>query len=745
MLTTLIIYGVSISYINYEYWNSSHKNIRIIADLYTKQSSIAAQSILQSDLKTVETLNNILKSYSNFDIQTRTKFYNQMLKDVLENNPQFLATWISWEIKTIDAQWPYEYGRIRTIAFVNNGQQKITVDSVNLDGDIPGTYYYMMKTGVERTLLSNPYFYSYTKDTSSSFLETSIGQGIYNGDRFVGAVGIDVSLERFDNIIKGLKPFVNSKIIIVSNDGTIVAFDNKKFVGRNILKMYPEFAEFQTKENIKSGLPFSFSYKQKGLQSEYVSFYPVKLGGSKMPWSIGFIVPTETLNNEILNNLYRLIFISIISILIISILTLLIIAVILRPLTNVTKSIEALSNGIITENIMINYNSNDEIGRISKATNILISSLNKTQNFAVEIGKGNLETEFKQLGDNDILGKTLINMRDNLKKAKEEQDERKIEDQKVNWIQNGINQINELLRENSDNLESLTREIIKFLVKYSNSNVGGFYLIEKEEDTEIIKLKASYAYDRFKEQKSEFLIGEGLVGRVVKEKKYVVIEDLPEGYLFVRSGLGDKSPSNLIIIPLMFENNILGAIEIASFKKIEQFIVDFLLEIVARITSSLSVMLKNIETANLLKESQLQTATFEMKEKQFIRQRQKLNEKQKEIDLKESQLGSIFEAMKILGNYVELDLNLNIIDLNDFLPKNFNVEKEKIIGTNLNQITQLSKGTKVWNEKFWEDVKSGFVRKKQTVYNKEDKEIVVNEAFFKYKDKEIEKIIIIGL
>lgn len=745
MLTTLIIYGVSISYINYEYWNSSQKNIEIIADLYTKQSSVSAQSILQSDLKTVETLNNILRSYSSFDLKSRTKFYNQMLKDVLENNPQFLATWISWEIKTIDTQWPYEYGRIRTIAFINNGQQKITIDSVNLDGDIPGTYYYMMKTGVEKTLLSNPYFFSYTKDTSSSFLETSIGQGIYIGDRFIGAVGIDVSLERFDNIIKELKPFPNSKIIVVSNDGTIVAFDNKKFVGRNLLKIYPEFVKYQTSENIKSGLPFSFSYKPKGEEKEYVSFYPIKLSGSKMPWAIGFIVSTEALNNQIINNLYRLIIISIISILIISLFTLLIISIILRPLLNVTKSIEALSNGIITENIIIKYNSNDEIGRISKATNILISSLNKTQNFAIEIGKGNLETEFKQLSDNDILGKTLINMRDNLKKAKFEQDERKIEDQKVNWTQNGINQINELLRENSDNLESLTREIIKFLVKYSNSNVGGFYLIEKDEDIDIIKLKSSYAFDRFKEQKSEFLIGEGLVGRVVKEKKYVIIEDLPEGYLFVRSGLGEKSPSNLIIIPLMFENNILGAIEIASFKKIEQYIIEFLLEIVARITSSLSVMLKNIETANLLKESQLQTATFEMKEKQFIRQRQKLNEKQKEIDLKESQLGSIFEAMKILGNYIEVDLNLKIIDLNDYLPKNFNTTKENFINLDLKELTQLSKGTKVWNEKFWEDVKNGFVRKKQTIYSNQEKEISVNETFFKYKDKEIEKIIIIGL
>lgn len=744
ILSTGLVFILSIGFVNYRYWEYSVKTARQIADLYSRQSAITAQNILTSDLKTVETLNDIFKSYYLFDKNQRNKFYNQILKDVLENNPEYLATWVSWELSSIDPQWNLPYGRERSIAFLSNGVVKITIDSVNLDGDVPGSYYYLMKTNLEKNLLSNPYFFSYTKDTSSSFLETSLGKGIFIGDKFVGAVGIDVSLERFNKIIEEIKPFEGSKIIIISNDGTIVGYNDMHFVGKKISNVFPEFSQYKVTENIKNGVSFSFNLTNN-LEQEYISFYPIKIEGSTMPWSVGFIVSDKVLTQGIMDNLKILLVISLISLIVIALIIWSVLSIIVRPIEKMTKSLEALSKGVISDNLKINYNTKDELGRMSIATNILIESLHKTQKFAIEIGKGNLGAQYEKLSDSDILGKSLIEMRDNLSIARIEEGKRDKETQKINWAQQGIQQINEILREYNDNLEILAREIVKFSVTYTGSIIGGFYLVETREDIDYVSLKASYAYDRFKELKSDFIIGEGLVGRAVKEKKHVIIEDLPEGYLFVRSGLGDKSPDNLIIIPLIFENIVLGAIELASFEKFLDYKVDFLLQIVIRITSSLSVMLKNIETSNLLKESQLQAATFEMKEKQFMRQRSKLNEKQKELDQKESQLGSIFTAMKILGLYMELDMNLNLIESNEFLINNLKLPKQDLLGKNINDLTQTAKGTKVWYDKFWEDIKSGEVRKKQTTYEWQDRIVTVNETFFKFKDKNGDKIIVIGL
>lgn len=745
ILTTSIIFIISVGFINLRYWNYTKQMATNIANMYAKQSATTAKSILTADLKTVEALEKVFISFKQFDKRTRTVFYEQILRDVLENNPNFLAVWLNWELAAVDPEWTMPYGRERTVAFISMGRIKIQIDSADLDNDVPGSKYYLMKSGTEENLLTDPYFYTYTQDTGSTFLETSIARGIFVGEKFVGAVGIDISLQRFQNLLSELKPFDNSKIIIVSNDGTIVAYEDKNLVGEKIHKVFPEYTTYNIVDNIKKGKIFNFTHTNSKKITEYFSFYPIKLNGSNLPWSLGFIVSDQILIKDIKSNSQLLLLISTLSLIIISIIIWSVLSIIVSPIERTSKTLEALSRGNVSDSYKIKYSTKDELGRMAKAANILIDSLKQTQQFAIEIGKGNLTVEYELLSRNDVLGKSLIEMRDNLLKANQEEKLRTQESQRLSWTQNGITEVNEILRENSDSVENLSSHLIKFLVKYTDSIQGGFYLIENHDSEKIIVLKAAYAYDRKKEMKAEIKIGEGLVGRAAKEKQRVIIENLPEGYLEVRSGLGDKSPSNLIIVPLLFEDNVLGAIEIAGFNKFDKFKIDFLEQISVRITSSVSVLLKNIETANLLKESQLQTATFEMKEKQFMRQRRKLVEKQNELELKSAQLDVTLNSLKHIGLYLEIDSQKTIIDTNEFLPKFFQVEKNFLIGKKITEITKFVKGSKVWIEKFWEDIYRGETRKKSTIYFKDDIQIKITDIYFVVKGSDVDKIIIIGI
>lgn len=745
ILTTSIIFIISVGFINLRYWNYTKSMATNIANMYAKQSATTAKSILTADLKTVEALEKVFISFKQFDKQTRTQFYEQILKDILENNPNFLAVWLNWELSAIDPEWTMPFGRQRTVAFISMGNIKIQIDSADLENDVPGSSYYLIKSGTEENLLTNPYFYSYTQDTGSTFLETSIARGIFIGEEFVGAVGIDISLQRFQKLLSQLKPFDDSKIIIISNDGTIVAYEDKNLVGKKIQKVFPEYTTYNIVENIKKGEIFNFTNTNNKNISEYFSFYPIKLDGSTLPWSLGFIVSDQILIKDIKSNSQLLLLISIGSLIIIAIIIWGVLSIIVGPIEKTSRTLEALSKGNVSDSFKIKYSTKDELGGMAKATNILIDSLKQTQQFAIEIGKGNLEVKYELLSKNDVLGKSLIDMRDNLLKANQEEKLRAQESQRLSWTQNGITETNEILREFSNSVENLSSHLIKFLVKYTDSIQGGFYLIETHDTQKIIVLKSAYAFDRKKEIKAEIKIGEGLIGRAVKEKQRVIIENLPEGYLEVRSGLGDKSPNNLIIIPLLFEDSVLGAIEIASFNKFDKFKIEFLEQIAVRITSSVSVLLKNIETANLLKESQLQTATFEMKEKQFMRQRRKLVEKQNNLELKSAQLDVTLKSIKQIGLYVELTPDKTIIDTNDFLPKFFQVDKSFLIGKKITEITKFVKGSKIWIEKFWEDIIKGETRKKSTIYYKDDVQIKITDIYFLVKDSESDKIIIIGI
>ncbi len=746
ILTTSIIFIASVGFINLRYWNYTKDLATRIANMYSKQSATTAQSILTADLKIAEALEQVFVSYKKFDEDVRTKFYRQILIDVLENNPNFLAVWLNWELSAVDPNWTLPYGRERTVAFLNMGTVDIRIDSTDLEGDVPGSYYYLIKSGVEENLITDPYFYTYTQDTGSTFLETSIATGIYNGKEFVGVVGIDISLQRFQKLLSRLKPYENSRVIMLSNDGTIVAYEDDKLLGKKINKVFPEYAKYKVIDKIKKGINFHFTSEKENGDFDYLSFYPIKLEGSTLPWSLGFIVSNSVIVKDLKSNSRLLIIISIISLVVISFIIWSVLSIIVSPIEKTAKTLEALSEGNVSDAYKIKYSTKDELGRMATAANILIDSLKRTQEFAKQIGKGNLDVKYDVLSKNDVLGKSLMEMRDNLLKASEEEKKRNEETARLSWTQNGITEINEILRQYSDSVEHLADELIKFLVNYTESVQGGFYLIEEHDEEKVISLKSTYAYDRKKEMEAHIEIGEGLVGRAVKEKQKIVIEDLPEGYLLVRSGLGDKSPNNLIVIPLIFEETVLGAIELAGFKKYDEFKENFLEQISIRITSSVSVLMKNIETANLLKESQLQTATFEMKEKQFIRQRKKLASKQKELEIKISEIDTSLNALKKFGLYLELDKKKNIIYSNDYLPKMFQIEKKELLEKSIDQITEFKKGSRIWIEKFWEDViEKKQTRKKTTKYYWNDKIVEIKDIYFFIKEKDKEKIIIVGI
>ncbi|MEA3451235.1 MAG: GAF domain-containing protein, partial [Bacteroidota bacterium] len=477
----------------------------------------------------------------------------------------------------------------------------------------------------------------------------------------------------------------------------------------------------------------------------YYSFYPIQLEGSNLPWSLGFFVSTDIIVQDIKENSVLLGFISILSLLLISLIIWTVLSIIIRPIKKTTEALKSLSLGVISDDIVVKYKSSDELGIMANAVNKLIKTLAHTQEFAHQIGQNNLQVEYKLLSEQDALGKSLIDMRNNLFDSKKEELQRESENKQLNWLQEGIAQLNEILRDNNDNLQVLTYELIKFITKYTKSAQGGFYLLEKDDDKQIIALKSAYAFDRKKEITAVIEIGEGLVGRAVKERRIVNINNLPNGYLQVRSGLGDASPNNLVIIPLMFEENVLGALELAGFSKYDDFYVDFLQQISVRISSSVSVLVKNLETEKLLKESQLQTATFEMKERQFVRSRKRIAEQKKEANIQKQIVDNSFSALRSLGIYIELDTDKTIIDVNDYLLQFFELSKEEIIGKKFEDISTYAKGSKIWIEKFWQDVFNGIVRKKKTIYSFNNKEINVIDNYFLVKDIKMDKILIIGL
>jgi len=151
--------------------------------------------------------------------------------------------------------------------------------------------------------------------------------------------------------------------------------------------------------------------------------------------------------------------------------------------------------------------------------------------FAKAIGEGNYYSEFKVVSPDDILGNSLLIMRNNLLKNYQKEAEQ-------SWIAEGKEQISNILRRHNK-IEELAYEVIVKLIQYINA-VQGTFNIYDDEKNKIINV-ATYAYNRKKYLKQEFSIGEGLIGECAFEMDIIYRTEIPDDYVTITSGiLGDK-------------------------------------------------------------------------------------------------------------------------------------------------------------------------------------------------------------
>ena len=198
-------------------------------------------------------------------------------------------------------------------------------------------------------------------------------------------------------------------------------------------------------------------------------------------------------------------------------------------------------------------------------------------------------------------------MRNSLKKAKEEESNRLVEDKKRTWANEGFALFADIMRQNNDNLEHLCDEFTKNIVKYIEANQGALFLLNDEDkNQQFLELQSTYAWDRKKHMQMQFMLGEGLVGACALEGETILLTDIPDEYITINSGLGEANPNCILIVPLKQEDKALGVIEVASFKIFEQFEVDFLEKVAENLASTIQVVKINAKTRDLLEQSQQQ-------------------------------------------------------------------------------------------------------------------------------------------
>jgi len=753
LLTTILIYAFAIGYISIKTKRMAYKDAITISENYVKAAADEVKIYLEKYYTTVTDLSYTFKVYKHIDAENRRSVISNIMIESLKSNNDFLAIWSTWEPNAMDSldhifknkTGSSIVGNFGHLYYKNNGE--ITLDE-SIESNAVSVYsgdYYQLPMKTRNTVILEPYYYSYTKNSANEVLETSIVSPIIDNKKFLGVIGADIKLEQFQQIVNNIKPFENSIAFLISNGGTYVANPSPEFIGKRIQDLFTdEDIEHNVTKNIKDGK--FLSYEVVGLDGSmfYVAYAPIRIGSTNTPWAIGIAVPIGKVMQKANKNFHISIIVGVIGLLILSLIIYIISNNITVPILKITSYLKNLAKGQIGSDMYVQINSGDEIEVMGSALNKSITGLIEKTEFAQDIGNGNYDTNINLLSNSDVLGKSLLDMRDKLKVAQKDEAIRKHEDEKRTWANEGIALFGDVLRQSNENLKELAFSIVINLINYLKANQGGLFLKNDDNKSHIFfELIATYAFDRKKYLQKTVELGEGLVGTCAIEKQTIYLTEIPNDYIKITSGLGGANPSSILIVPLKIEEELLGVIEIASFNTFEKHEIEFVEKVGENIASSLASVKVNEHTSLLLEKTQQQAEEMAAQEEEMRQNMEELQATQEEAARKTSEMEGFIKALDSTSFVAEYDLLGTIIYVNDAYLNLFGINRNEAVGTHHKDNVDFTEEQEKQYQKFWSDLKNGSVKKQKTKVRIKNKSYLFMESYTPIynEDGEIYKIL----
>jgi len=712
-----------------------------LADAQAGKYANLVRSYITEEAKISRTMADNFETMENLSGDLKEQYTKALLGQIYAKNPNYKAIWMSWERSFLDPNWNLNYGRVRYNYFKSQGKTLLQIDSMNTNGDDVGSLYHQLKTSkVER--LTEPYTDDFNGETE---LIASVTSPIVINGKFAGLAGIDIPLSRFKGIISQAEILNGSISFLVANDGVFVGNQTEKLVGSSIETMFGAEGEV-VKSKIAKGKAFAVNFTDENDEEYYVTFQPFQVNPSSPAWMVGVAVPYSQMHSAIDDRFFSSSLVALLGLLILAAVVFLISRSITLPLTKITKALKYLSNGEINRVKSLEISRSDEIGDIADSTNTLIEGLTNTAMFAKEIGQGNLEAHFKSVSENDVLGNALIDMRQSLANARKEEEHRRLSEDEQKWATAGFAKFGELLRNNTDNIEEFSYNIIMNLIKYTQSNQGGFFLLnDEDEGDKHLQLVASYAYERRKYSARRIELNENLVGQCYLEAEPIFMTEVPNNYVNITSGLGSSNPRCLLIVPLRFNDMVYGVIEMASFSVYQPFQINFIEKVAESIASTISTVKVNLRTIKLLEESKLKSEELAAQEEEMRQNMEELQTTQEESARRELEMNGILNALNSSYMVAELDLDANIISINENALHLLGISKEAAEGHNLRSFIQNEEVDEF--DAIWEKALSGRSVTRQRFIVRAKGRIAISESYTPIFDEfdNLSKILNIGV
>ena len=215
----------------------------------------------------------------------------------------------------------------------------------------------------------------------------------------------------------------------------------------------------------------------------------------------------------------------------------------------------------------------------------------------------------------------------------------------TDWLKTNLARISGMMQGQRD-IGAVSRMIMSELTPLVAAQHGAFFLAEhREEETALLRLIASYGYRSSKSVMRTCAFGETLVGQAAVEKQTILLSDPPRDYITIASGLGEARPASIIVMPVLFEEQVLGVIELASFQPFSDINRTFLNQLMGTIGVVLNTIIANMRTEELLAQSQRLAQELQSQSEELQAQQEELKRSNAEL---EAQAKSLTESEELL-------------------------------------------------------------------------------------------------
>ena len=240
---------------------------------------------------------------------------------------------------------------------------------------------------------------------------------------------------------------------------------------------------------------------------------------------------------------------------------------------------------------------------------------------ATAVTKGDLTREIGVAAQGEVamLKDNINEMIRNLKDTTDKNTEQ-------DWLKTNLARFTRMLQGQREIL-AVYKLILTELAPLVDASHGVFYGMQGAGDDARLVLRASYAYKERKNLSKQFRLGEGLIGECALEKERILLTNVPNDYIQITSGLGSAPPLNIVVLPVMFEEETKAVIELASFQRFNPTHLTFL----EQLTESIGIVLNSIEansrTEALLQKSQNMAMELQNQQEELQQTNEELEEK----------------------------------------------------------------------------------------------------------------------